>query len=44
MEYYPRKIDKNLETWVKRKETILIKGPRQSGKTTVFQHLQEINT
>ncbi|MDH7518063.1 MAG: ATP-binding protein [Candidatus Thermoplasmatota archaeon] len=41
MEYYPRKIDKNLENWVKRKEIILIKGPRQSGKTTVLQHLQQ---
>jgi len=26
MEYYPRKIDENLEKWVKRKEAILIKG------------------
>jgi len=41
MEYYPRKIEENLEKWIKRKEIILIKGPRQSGKTTVFQHLQQ---
>jgi predicted AAA+ superfamily ATPase len=41
MDYYPRKIDKNLDKWIKRKETILIKGPRQSGKTTLFLHLQE---
>jgi uncharacterized protein len=41
MEYYPRKIDEKLEHWRTRKEIILIKGPRQSGKTTTFQHLQE---
>jgi predicted AAA+ superfamily ATPase len=41
MEYYPRKIEKNLENWLKNKETILIKGPRQSGKTTLFLHLKE---
>jgi predicted AAA+ superfamily ATPase len=41
MEYYPRKIDKKLEKWMKRKEIILMKGPRQSGKTTTFQHLHE---
>lgn len=41
MEYYPRKIEKNLERWLKRKETILIKGPRQSGKTTLLLHLKE---
>jgi predicted AAA+ superfamily ATPase len=41
MEYYPRKIEKDLENWLKRKETILIKGPRQSGKTTLFLHLKE---
>ncbi len=41
MEYYPRKIDENLEKWVDRKEIILIKGPRQSGKTTVLKYLQE---
>jgi predicted AAA+ superfamily ATPase len=36
MEYYPRKIDEILEKWLKRKENILIKGSRQSGKTTLF--------
>ena len=41
MEYYPRKIEKDLENWLKRRETILIKGPRQSGKTTLFLHLKE---
>lgn len=41
MEYYPRKIEKNLERWLKNKETLLIKGPRQSGKTTLLLHLKE---
>ncbi len=41
MEYYPRKIEKNLEKWLDRKEIILLKGPRQSGKTTLFLHLKE---
>ena len=41
MEYYPRKIEKDLENWLKRKETIIIKGPRQSGKTTLLLHLKE---
>ena len=41
MEYYPRKIDEKLTAWIPRKETILLKGPRQSGKTTTFRHLQE---
>ncbi len=41
MEYYPRKIEKNLDKWFDRKEIILMKGPRQSGKTTLFLHLNE---
>jgi len=41
MEYYPRKIEKNLDRWLDRKEIILMKGPRQSGKTTLFLHLKE---
>lgn len=41
MEYYPRIIEKKLEKWIKRKEIILLKGPRQSGKTTLFLHLKE---
>lgn len=41
MEYYPRKIGKELEKWLKRKEVILLKGPRQSGKTTLLLHLKE---
>jgi predicted AAA+ superfamily ATPase len=41
MEYYPRKIEEKVEKWLNRKEIILIKGPRQCGKTTLLLHLQE---
>ncbi|OYT28602.1 hypothetical protein B6U98_04410 [Thermoplasmatales archaeon ex4572_165] len=41
MEYYPRIIDEYLDRWFDRKEIILMKGPRQSGKTTIFLHLKE---
>jgi|GEM_PF-2987357 len=39
MDYLPRKIEKKLEKWINREEIILIKGPRQSGKTTFLKHL-----
>lgn len=41
MEYYPRIIEEDLEQWINRREVVLIKGPRQSGKTTLFLHLNE---
>lgn len=41
MEYHPRIIEEKLERWVDREEIILMKGPRQSGKTTLFLHLKE---
>ena len=41
MEYYPRKIEKSLKKWLERKEVILLKGPRQSGKSTLLLHLKE---
>jgi len=41
MEYYPRKIEIKLSRWLKRKEVILLKGPRQAGKTTLLLHLKE---
>jgi uncharacterized protein len=41
MEYYPRKIEEKLIKWLNREEIILMKGPRQSGKTTLFLHLKE---
>lgn len=42
MDYYPRKIEEKMGKWLKRKEMILVKGPRQAGKTTLLQHLEEI--
>jgi hypothetical protein len=41
MEYIPRKIQGKLDKWLGRKEAILIKGPRQAGKTTLLKHYQE---
>lgn len=41
VEYYPRKIEEKLDKWIKRREAILIRGPRQSGKTTLLLHLKE---
>uniref|UniRef100_A0A832GMD2 ATP-binding protein n=1 Tax=Caldimicrobium thiodismutans TaxID=1653476 RepID=A0A832GMD2_9BACT len=40
MEYLPRKIEKKLEDWIESPYVIILKGPRQSGKTTLFRHLQ----
>ncbi len=42
MEYYPRKIEKVLEPWMKRREIIVIKGARQTGKTTLLLHLSKV--
>ncbi|MEM3832379.1 MAG: ATP-binding protein [Thermoprotei archaeon] len=41
MEYYPRKLEEELDKWIERKEVLIIKGPRQSGKTTLLLHLRE---
>ena len=41
MEYYPRKIEEKLDKWLKRKEFIMIRGPRQAGKTTLLLKLKE---
>lgn len=41
MEYNPRKIDEKLEFWLRRKEYIIIRGPRQSGKTTTLLYFKE---
>lgn len=40
-ETYPRDILTNLNKWLNRKEAYAIKGPRQSGKTTILKLLQE---
>jgi len=31
-----------MEKWLERKEYLLLKGPRQSGKTTLLLHLKEL--
>ncbi|MFP3220636.1 MAG: hypothetical protein RXR41_05845 [Candidatus Marsarchaeota archaeon] len=41
MEYYPRKLEEKLDPWMPPKETLLIRGPRQSGKTTLLLHPKE---
>jgi len=40
-ETYPRDVLTNLNKWIDRKEAYAIKGPRQSGKTTILKLLQE---
>jgi predicted AAA+ superfamily ATPase len=42
MEYYPRKIEEKMEKWLGRREYLLLKGPRQSGKTTLLLHLRDL--
>ncbi len=41
MEYLPRIIEKNLEKWLEKGYVILIKGARQTGKTTLLKHFQQ---
>ncbi|PSO06911.1 hypothetical protein B9Q04_13660 [Candidatus Marsarchaeota G2 archaeon BE_D] len=41
MEYLPRRIEEELDKWMLRREAVIIKGPRQSGKTTMLRHLEE---
>jgi len=41
MDYNPRIIEEKLNKWIDREEIIIVKGPRQSGKTTLFLHLKE---
>jgi len=40
-QYIPRTIETNLKPFLKRKEVIAIKGPRQAGKTTLLKRLEE---
>lgn len=40
-EIFPRDILPDLMRWLDRREAYAIKGPRQSGKTTVLKILQE---
>lgn len=39
MKYIPRKLFNELIKWLKRREIIAIRGPRQSGKTTLLEYL-----
>ncbi len=38
-EYYERELTETVKSWIERKEVIAIKGPRQSGKTTLLRML-----
>ena len=39
-DYIRRKIQKEIEKWIERPEILAIRGPRQSGKTTLLEHLR----
>ncbi|MEW5758524.1 MAG: ATP-binding protein [Candidatus Omnitrophota bacterium] len=41
MEYLKRRLEGEVEKWLDRREIIAIKGPRQSGKTTLLKILKE---
>ncbi|MEW6528414.1 MAG: ATP-binding protein [Candidatus Micrarchaeota archaeon] len=41
MEYVPRNAESEIEKWLDDKEIILIRGPRQSGKTTLLYKIRE---
>ena len=41
MKYFSRKILEQLKKWIDRREIYAIKGPRQSGKTTILKMLQD---
>ncbi len=40
--YLPRDLEKELAKWIRRHEIVLLKGPRQSGKTTLLKHLHSL--
>ncbi|MFQ6066744.1 MAG: ATP-binding protein [bacterium] len=40
-QYFPRHLLTNLKKWIDRREIYAIKGPRQSGKTTLLKMLQD---
>lgn len=39
MKYYPRDLESTIEKYIEKPEIIAIKGPRQTGKTTLMRHL-----
>lgn len=40
MEYLFREIEEEMEKWLERREFLMLRGPRQSGKTTFLLHLK----
>ena len=38
--YIRRKLQSEIEKWINRREILAIRGPRQSGKTTLLEHLK----
>ena len=41
MEYFERNLLKELKRWIDKREILAIKGPRQSGKTTLLKMLSK---
>ncbi len=41
MVYIERDIEKNIESWLESKEIIIVRGPRQSGKTTLLRRIED---
>ena len=41
MKYFKRELFEEVKKWIGRKEIIAIKGPRQSGKTTLLEMIKE---
>ena len=39
--FFPRRLMEVLKKWIDRREIYAIKGPRQSGKTTLLKMLQQ---
>jgi predicted AAA+ superfamily ATPase len=42
MKYFERELLAELKKWIERREILAIKGPRQSGKTTLLEMLREV--
>ena len=42
MEYFERELLEELKKWIERREILAIKGPRQSGKTTLLEMLKGV--
>ncbi len=42
MEYVPRDVEPEIEKWLEDREIVLIRGPRQSGKTTLLMKIREM--